>query len=197
MSHRPRDHAARRGAGCRAQVSADSVHPGRCPGATQAFTPTDVAGVPLGPTVERRSTWLELQGHASQAADTTTCDEATLELAWGPEPCWRYVVTEPAGETRFWFAQRLPGMPVVVESWEHDRLDGPDRNAGLIHGRFGLGSAYTRGDQGMAGFTPFTNNYRDLSDENGYQFEFVCDICGSGYRSEFSAVRHSGARAPC
>ncbi len=37
----------------------------------------------------------------------------------------------------------------------------------------------------MAGFTPFTNNYRDLSDENGYQFEFVCDICGSGYRSEF------------
>ena len=37
----------------------------------------------------------------------------------------------------------------------------------------------------MPGFTPFTNNYRDLSDDNGYQFEFVCDICGSGYRSEF------------
>jgi hypothetical protein len=37
----------------------------------------------------------------------------------------------------------------------------------------------------MAGFTPFTSNYRDLSDENGYQFEFHCDICGSGYRSEF------------
>ena len=37
----------------------------------------------------------------------------------------------------------------------------------------------------MAGFTPFTSNYNDLSDENGYQFEFRCDICGSGYRSEF------------
>ncbi len=37
----------------------------------------------------------------------------------------------------------------------------------------------------MAGFTPFTDNYTDLSDENGYQFEFRCDICGSGYRSEF------------
>ena len=37
----------------------------------------------------------------------------------------------------------------------------------------------------MAGFTPFTNNYTDLSDENGYQFEFRCDICGSGYRSEY------------
>ena len=37
----------------------------------------------------------------------------------------------------------------------------------------------------MAGFTPFTDNYTDLSDQNGYQFEFRCDICGSGYRSEF------------
>ncbi len=37
----------------------------------------------------------------------------------------------------------------------------------------------------MAGFTPFTNNYQDLSDQHGYQFEFRCDICGSGYRSEF------------
>lgn len=37
----------------------------------------------------------------------------------------------------------------------------------------------------MAGFTPFTDNYTDLSDENGYQFEFRCDVCGSGYRSEF------------
>lgn len=37
----------------------------------------------------------------------------------------------------------------------------------------------------MAGFTPFTDNYTDLSDSHGYQFEFRCDICGSGYRSEF------------
>ena len=37
----------------------------------------------------------------------------------------------------------------------------------------------------MAGFTPFTSNFSDMSDENGYQFEFRCDICGSGYRSEF------------
>jgi len=37
----------------------------------------------------------------------------------------------------------------------------------------------------MSGFTPFSSNYSDLSDENGYQFEFRCDICGSGYRSEF------------
>jgi hypothetical protein len=37
----------------------------------------------------------------------------------------------------------------------------------------------------MAGFTPFSDNYSDLSDHAGYQFEFRCDICASGYRSEF------------
>jgi hypothetical protein len=37
----------------------------------------------------------------------------------------------------------------------------------------------------MPGFTPFTSNYEDLSNNQGYQFEFRCDICGSGYRSQF------------
>ena len=47
----------------------------------------------------------------------------------------------------------------------------------------------------MPGFTPFSSNYSDLSDENGYQFEFRCDICGSGYRSEFqrSALGSAGS----
>jgi ribosomal protein L32 len=47
----------------------------------------------------------------------------------------------------------------------------------------------------MPGFTPFTDNYSDLSDERGYQFEFRCDICGSGYRSEFqrSALGSAGS----
>jgi hypothetical protein len=37
----------------------------------------------------------------------------------------------------------------------------------------------------MPGFTPFTSNYQDLSNNQGYQFEFRCDVCGSGYRSEW------------
>jgi hypothetical protein len=37
----------------------------------------------------------------------------------------------------------------------------------------------------MPGFTPFTSNYQDLSNNQGYQFEFRCDICQSGYRSGF------------
>lgn len=31
----------------------------------------------------------------------------------------------------------------------------------------------------------FTRNYRDHSNDQGFQFEFFCDKCGSGYRSSF------------
>ena len=31
----------------------------------------------------------------------------------------------------------------------------------------------------------FTRNYRDHSNDHGYQFEFSCDKCGSGFRSSF------------
>lgn len=31
----------------------------------------------------------------------------------------------------------------------------------------------------------FVNNYRDLSTDQGFQYEFVCDRCGSGYRTTF------------
>ena len=31
----------------------------------------------------------------------------------------------------------------------------------------------------------FTDNVRDLSNLNGYQFEFVCERCGNGHRSPF------------
>jgi Double zinc ribbon len=31
----------------------------------------------------------------------------------------------------------------------------------------------------------FTRNYRDHSNDNGYQFEFFCDKCGNGFRSSF------------
>jgi len=31
----------------------------------------------------------------------------------------------------------------------------------------------------------FTRNYSDLSTDRGFQFEFVCDRCGTGYRTRF------------
>ncbi len=33
----------------------------------------------------------------------------------------------------------------------------------------------------------FTRNHTDHSTDKGYQFEFFCDRCGNGYRSEFKA----------
>jgi hypothetical protein len=35
--------------------------------------------------------------------------------------------------------------------------------------------------------TPFTKNYRDHSNDTGYQFEFFCDKCGNGHRSSYKA----------
>ncbi|MBW3602195.1 MAG: zinc ribbon domain-containing protein [Actinobacteria bacterium] len=37
----------------------------------------------------------------------------------------------------------------------------------------------------MNEIVPFTDNYHDLSNEGGFQFEFVCERCGNGYRSPF------------
>jgi hypothetical protein len=35
----------------------------------------------------------------------------------------------------------------------------------------------------------FTRNYTDHSNDQGYQFEFFCDHCGSGYRSSFKTSK--------
>ena len=37
----------------------------------------------------------------------------------------------------------------------------------------------------MTEAVPFTDNIRDLSNNDGYQFEFRCERCGNGYRSAF------------
>ena len=37
----------------------------------------------------------------------------------------------------------------------------------------------------MTSSVPFTDNFSDLSNANGYQFEFRCERCGNGYRSAF------------
>ncbi len=37
----------------------------------------------------------------------------------------------------------------------------------------------------MTDIIPFTDNYNDLSNSDGYQFEFRCERCGNGYRSAF------------
>src|SRR3954467_5581676 len=45
----------------------------------------------------------------------------------------------------------------------------------------------------MAEIVAFTDNIRDLSNQDGYQFEFVCERCGNGYRSPYQAdVKEKG-----
>ncbi len=47
----------------------------------------------------------------------------------------------------------------------------------------------------MTEAVPFTDNVRDLSNSDGYQFEFRCERCGNGYRSAFQPdVRQRGQR---
>jgi hypothetical protein len=84
-------------------------------GAVQELQAIDADGVALGEPTRHRSTWLELQGHASQPADATVIDEAELDLPSGTEACWRYTVARDGEQATFWFAKRRPGMPVQVE----------------------------------------------------------------------------------
>jgi len=39
----------------------------------------------------------------------------------------------------------------------------------------------------MADRIQFTRNYNDLSTNRGFQFEFLCDRCGTGFRTRFQA----------
>ena len=86
-------------------------------GAVQEFQSTDAEGFPIGEPTRQRSSWLDLQQHASQPASTTAIHEVELELPFSKEACWRYTVTDHDKSKTFWFAKARPGMPVQVEEW--------------------------------------------------------------------------------
>jgi hypothetical protein len=46
----------------------------------------------------------------------------------------------------------------------------------------------------VADIVVFTDNITDLSNEDGYQFEFVCERCGNGYRSPFQTDKSAKGR---
>jgi hypothetical protein len=62
-----------------------------------------------------RSTWLELQGHASMPRSTTTIEAVTIETPMGPLDCLLYTAVDGEEVARFWFARAIPGMPVRTE----------------------------------------------------------------------------------
>ena len=89
-------------------------------GAVQEFQSISAEGRPIGEPTLRRSSWLDLQHHASQPASATVIDEIDLELPFGTEACWRYTVSARDRRVTFWFAKGRAGMPVQVE----ERVDG-------------------------------------------------------------------------
>lgn len=91
-------------------------------GALQEVQQLDGRGRPVGDPVTHRSSWLDLQEHASYPAATLTIEEATIELEFGRLATLLYRVRGAAGEERFWFARDLPGMPVRYEALDGDAV---------------------------------------------------------------------------
>lgn len=70
-----------------------------------------------------RSSWPELQRHASFPAATTTRAEEEIETPAGRFVCLRYTRIDEQGTWRFWFARDLPGQPVRFEQQvSHDTV---------------------------------------------------------------------------
>jgi hypothetical protein len=69
-----------------------------------------------------RSSWLDLQRHASMPIDTTTIDDVLLDTPMGRLDCLRYTTIDGDAVETFWFARSMPGMPVKTERSEHGRV---------------------------------------------------------------------------
>jgi hypothetical protein len=91
-------------------------------GAVQEFQRRTADDAPDGEAVVHRSTWLELQEHASFPAELATIEPAELVLPFGRFDCQLYTVRTDVGLDRFWFARDLPGMPARYESLRDDRV---------------------------------------------------------------------------
>jgi hypothetical protein len=93
----------------RRSISGDSE------GGVYEFWTESEAGQPLSEPVRDRSTWLELQGHASMPADQTVIEDVTIEVPMGRYEGRRYTRTSGDEVDTFWFAMELPGAPVRFE----------------------------------------------------------------------------------
>jgi hypothetical protein len=84
-------------------------------GAVQESLTEGLDGSRLSDPERERSTWLELQEHASFPIASTERTEDVLTIPAGRFACLRYTRTDPDGIWRFWFARDLPGQPVRFE----------------------------------------------------------------------------------
>lgn len=81
-------------------------------GATLERSRRSLDGALLGEPQAMKTTWLDLQRHASFPAGDTTIEPERIETAIGALDCLRYTVRDGGTDEIFWFATSLPGMPV-------------------------------------------------------------------------------------
>jgi hypothetical protein len=91
-------------------------------GAVEEFTRLTPDGHPIDGPETDRSTWAELQGHASFPSGQTTIEPEVLHGPLGRLDCLRYTVVDGSSVRTFWFARALPGMPVKVVTEEAGRV---------------------------------------------------------------------------
>jgi hypothetical protein len=84
-------------------------------GAVIARSTRDEDGNKVGDDQLDRTTWCDLQEHASFPAEQVEITRVELDGPLGLLPCLRYTVTDDDGVATFWFADEIAGMPVQVE----------------------------------------------------------------------------------
>lgn len=89
---------------------------GDAAGADQESWQETPSGERLTEPEHARTTWRELQEHASMPADTTTIAEETIEIPAGRFDCLVYRRVDGDEVATFWFAKTAPGMPLAFES---------------------------------------------------------------------------------
>lgn len=82
-------------------------------GGVQESWMTDEDGSLLGEVSRTPFKWTDLQAHASFPAATTSVGAETIDTELGTFDCQRYIVTRDDGVSTFWFANDLPGMPIL------------------------------------------------------------------------------------
>lgn len=90
-------------------------------GATMRRVEIDDGGAEIGGAAEARSSWLELQAHASFPAGIAQRTREPLDHVLGRLDCLRYDVVRDEDRMVFWFSIGHPGMPVRFETRKDGR----------------------------------------------------------------------------
>lgn len=86
---------------------------GDADGAVSVSAAAHPDGSVAGEPTRIRARWIDLQRHASFPIATTRIETGEAVTPAGRFDCWCYTVEDGDATSRFWFARRLPGPPVL------------------------------------------------------------------------------------